>query len=156
MENTFWLSLQTWHLKTLNGLSILLTSFFLIFKLPVLPLLWSYIDEELLWHQFWISSVRPYKLTFYALLSHMCIYIPEGATCFCHFIRFPFSYLFCECMFTYSLRNMVLKFMLIWNYERKLLVNFMRKGHFLKNKKEKKHTLSIYVYAYKFSYFEFT
>ena len=106
-RNFFWLSLQTWHLKTLNGLSILLTSFFLIFKLPVLPLLWSYIDEELLWHQFWISSVRPYKLTFYALLSHMCIYIPEGATCFCHFIRFPFSYLFSECMFTYSLRNMV-------------------------------------------------
>ena len=105
----FWLSLQTWHLKTLNGLSILLTSFFLIFKLPVLPLLWSYIDEELLWHQFWISSVRPYKLTFYALLSHMCIYIPEGATCFCHFIRFPFLIFFCECMFTYSLRNMVLK-----------------------------------------------
>ena len=23
----------------------------------------------------------------------MCIYIPEGATCFCHFIRFPFPYL---------------------------------------------------------------
>ena len=128
-RNFFWLSLQTWHLKTLNGLSILLTSFFLIFKLPVLPLLWSYIDEEMLWHQFWISSVRPYKLTFYALLSHMCIYIPEGATCFCHFIRFPFSYLFLWMYAHIFFEKYGFKVMFIWNYERNFLVNLWRMGH---------------------------
>ena len=59
--------------------------FFLIFKLPVLPLLYRCCDISFEYLQF-----VHIKLTFYALLSHMCIYIPEGATCFCHFIRFPF------------------------------------------------------------------
>ena len=101
--------------------------FFLIFKLPVLPLLWSYIDEEMLWHQFWISSVRPYKANLLCITFAYVYLYPWGCNLFLSFYSIPFFLSFLWMYVHILFEKYGFKVMLIWNYERNWLLNIIQK-----------------------------